>query len=171
MIPQKGTLTFSAPQKDLVFKALNEAEAHTTGYYCIPPFRWEQLHYDMLTLEDHGWEPIPDPMLARVRLLEQTGIRKPFNFYRIELNDPSILSAAARENLLRGSDLYPFLVYILTHEMVHLVRLSTILDHRTEAADPCDEEEENRVRDVAYRILSGRPSLMPVLEKFCSMES
>ena len=25
-------------------------------------------------------------------------------------------------------DLYPFLVYILTHEMVHMVRLSSILD-------------------------------------------
>ena len=169
MIADKRTLQFSSPQRDMVFKALNEAEERTTDYYCIPPFRWEQLHYDLLTREDQGWEPLPDPMLARVRLLQRTDIEKPFNFYRIELNDHSILSAAERENLLHTSNLYPFLVYILTHEMVHLVRLSTILDDRAGAAIPCNETEEHRVQDISHRILSGYSRLLPRLEKFCSL--
>ena len=152
----------------MVFKALNEAEERTTDYYCIPPFRWEQLHYDLLTREDQGWEPLPDPMLARVRLLQRTGIRKAFDFYRIELNDHSILTAAERENLLRTSDLYPFLVYILTHEMVHLVRLSTILDDQAGNSISGNETEEDRVQDISRRILSGYSALLPRLEKFCS---
>ncbi|MEJ2109558.1 MAG: hypothetical protein P8Z37_06525 [Acidobacteriota bacterium] len=167
MIPEKGALTFTAPQKELVFKALDDAEERTAEYYCIPPFRWEQLHYDLLTRADHGWEPIPDSMLARVRLLEQTGGRNPFNFYRIELNDHTIRSAAERENLLRSSELYPFLVYILTHEMVHMVRLSTIIDDLRNNTVVYDEEE-NRVQDVAHRILSDFSNLLPVLKKFCT---
>ena len=168
MIPEKEVLKFSAPQRTLVFEALNEAEERTTGYYCIPPFRWEQLHYDLLTREDHGWEPLPDPMLARVRHLRRTGIRSPFDFYRIELNDHGILTAAERENLLHCSGLYPFLVYILTHEMVHLVRLSTILSERTGAMIPCNETEEHRVQDISRRILARYSDLLPKLEKFCS---
>ncbi|MBN2319317.1 MAG: hypothetical protein JXR49_09585 [Acidobacteria bacterium] len=168
MIPEKETLQFSSPQRTMVFNALNEAEERTTDYYCIPPFRWERLHYDLLTREDHGWEPLPDPMLARVRLLQGTGIRRAFDFYRIELNDHSILTAAERENLLHSSDLYPFLVYILTHEMVHLVRLSTILDEQAGATIPFNETEEYRVQDISHRILSGYSDLLPRLKKFCS---
>ena len=168
MIPEKETLQFSSPQRTLVFQALTEAEERTTDYYCIPPFRWEQLHYDLLTREDQGWEPLPDTMLARVRLLCRTGFQKEFDFYRIELNDYGILTAAERENLLRSTDLYPFLVYILTHEMVHLVRLSTILDDRAGATVPCEETEESRVQDISHRILTDFSNLLPRLQKFCS---
>jgi hypothetical protein len=160
MIADREIGQFSAMQRGLVFRALDEAEKRTAGYYCIPPFRWERLRYDLLTQMDHGWEPLPELMLARVRCLQRISIRQPFDFYRIELNDRSILAAAERENLL--GDLYPFLVYILTHEMVHLVRLSSILDKT-----PFDELEEHRVQDIARRILTGASSLQPVLDRFC----
>jgi hypothetical protein len=161
-----GLVPFSAPQRYLVFRALVEAEDRTAGYYCIPPFRWEQLRYDLLTQVDHGWEPLPDPTFARVRLLERIHASQPFNFYRIELNDRSILAAAKRENLLR--DLHPFLVYILTHEMVHMVRLSSILDSRAETLPYTDESEEERVQGISRRILAGSANFHPVLERFCS---
>jgi hypothetical protein len=171
MIPEKEMIQFTSPQRTLVFSALEEAEERTTDYYCIPPFRWEKLHYDLLTREDHGWEPLPDPILARVRLLRGKGTRKAYDFYRIELNDHGILTAARRENLAHSSGLYPFLVYILTHEMVHLVRLSTILDDRSGVATASDETEEYRVQDISRRILSGYSDLLPKLEKFCSPRS
>jgi hypothetical protein len=166
MIPDKGNFEFSAPQRSLVFQALDEAEERTSGYYCIPPFRWERLRFDLLTRADHGWEPLPEAMLARVRCLQRVNRRGPFDFYRIELDDRSILTAAERENLI--SDLYPFFVYILTHEMVHLVRLSTILDSGLDGAVSCNETEEQRVQRIARRILAGSLHLRPVLDKFCS---
>ncbi|MBP1624294.1 MAG: hypothetical protein H6Q07_2314, partial [Acidobacteria bacterium] len=49
MIPDKAVSHFSNPQRDLLFRAMDEAEARTAGYYCIPPFRWERMHYDLLT--------------------------------------------------------------------------------------------------------------------------
>jgi len=158
-------MPFSAPQRNLVFQAMDEAEDRTAGYYCIPPFRREQLRYDLLTQRDQGWEPLPDPTLARVRYLQRINARQPFDFYRIELNDRRILSAAKRENLI--PNLYPFLVYILTHEMVHMVRLSSILDNRAETFTHTDESEEIRVQRISRRILNGSSDFHPVLEKFC----
>ena len=159
-------MPFSAPQRNLVFRALDEAEDRTAGYYCIPPFRWEQLRYDLLTQTDHGWEPLPDITLARVRYLQRINARQPFDFYRIELNDRSILAAARREKLVQH--LYPFLVYILTHEMVHMVRLNSILDDRANTQAHPDESEEQRVQFISRRILNGSSDFHPVLERFCS---
>jgi hypothetical protein len=149
-----------------VFHALGEAEERTTGYYCIPPFRWDRLRYDLLTRIDREWEPLPEPTLARVRCLRSTAKKHLIDFYRIELNDQTILAAAEREKLL--DNLYPFLVYILTHEMVHLVRLSSILENWTETLAPFDESEEQRVHGISRRILKGNSEFQPVLEKFCS---
>lgn len=166
MIPDKGVLQFSTPQRSLVIRALDEAEERTSGYYCIPPFRWEQLRFDLLTRADHGWEPLPETMLAQVRHLQGINCKSPFDFYRIELDDHSILTAADRENLT--SQLYAFFVYILTHEMVHLVRLSTILENGLHSLISCNESEETRVQHISRRILSGSQHFHPILDKFCS---
>jgi hypothetical protein len=165
MTSEKGILQFTPDQRSQVFKALDEAEERTTSYYCIPPFRWEQLRYDLLTQADQGYEPLPDSKLARVRHLQRVHYSRSFDFYRIELNDRSILAAAIQENILRN--LYPFLVYILTHEMVHLVRLSSILDNWTHTLAPFDESEEHRVQSIARRILSDSLNFQPVLDRFC----
>jgi len=165
MIPGTGVLHFSNPQRSLIFQALNEAEERTAGYYCIPPFWWEHLRYDLLTRADYGWEPFPESMLARVRCLQRIHTSKPFNFYRIELNDHSILAAAEREDLIH--DIYPLFVYILTHEMVHMVRLSSILDDPPNTViSYYDESEEAKVQGISQRILAGS-NFQPVLEKFC----
>jgi hypothetical protein len=147
---------------------MNEAEERTTRYYCIPPHRWQQMQYDLVTRQDYEWDPFPEAALARVQRMHriQPSLRFAYDFYRIQLNDPSILEAARRENLEPA--LYPFLVYILTHEMVHLVRLSTILkDEREIRLSP--EAEENRVQSVACRILSNAPDrhLSSILSIFC----
>jgi hypothetical protein len=147
---------------------MDEAEGHTLHYYRIPPHYWQRLKYDLVTRQDREWEPLPKAALARVQCLQH--IRAPanpvFDFYRIQLNDPVILTAARREKL--EMDLYPFLVYILTHEMVHLVRLSTKLAGDGELSLSV-EAEEDRVQKVAYRILANAPDLRlrPILSRFC----
>jgi hypothetical protein len=166
MISDKGIQQFSTPQRSLVYRALDEAEERTSEYYCIPPFRWEQLRFDLLTRADHGWEPFPESMLARVRQLQRVNRNISYDFYRIELNDRSILTAAERENI--AGNLYPFFVYILTHEMVHMVRLSTILDNPSDSPLLHNETEEQRVQRIARKILTGSLSYQPILDKFCS---
>jgi hypothetical protein len=159
---------FTSGQRGQAIWAMNEAEERTLRYYCIPPHRWQKLDYDLVTRQDDEWEPLPETALARVQRVHQihTSRRVAHDFYRIQLNDPGILSVAHREEL--EADLYPFLVYILTHEMVHLVRLSTMLpDECTMHLPP--EAEEYRVQKVAYRILANAPDqrLAPILMKFC----
>ena len=156
-------MPFSPPQRSLLLQALQEAEERTMAYYFIPPFRWEQLRYDLITQKDQEWEPFPDPMLARVRCLQHIKPRRYFDFYRIELNDPGILAAAKREHLAKN--LYPFFVYILTHEMIHIVRLSSILENGPEKVPACDKSEENRVQDISRRILTDS-SFHSVFERF-----
>lgn len=159
-------MQFTRNQRTLAIKAMDEAEQHTTRYYCIPPYRWEKLQFDMLTRQDHEWEPLPETALARIRRLVRPAspTLATCDFFRIELNDPLIMDAAARTGLI--SDFYPLLVYIITHEMVHLVRLSTILDD----APPGKcfrESEEHRVQQICSQILAGLSKFRPILEQFC----
>jgi len=158
---------FSRDQRNLVYRALQEAEGHTSRYYCIPPYAWQELRYDLLTRSDDEWEPLPEAALARLRCLQKTSRSHtgPLDFYRIELNDPTILKAAERERL---RTLYPFLVYILTHEMVHLVRLSSILNSAG-GVMLAPEAEERRVDKISHQILAnaGLPKIHPVLQRFC----
>ena len=67
-----------------------------------------------------------------------------------------------------GHDIYHFLVYILTHEMVHMVRLSSILGDEREAL-LAQETEESRVQRISRQILSGPEfsPFQPILDKFC----
>jgi hypothetical protein len=123
------------------------------------------MPYDLLTRQDKEWGPLPDAALAGVQLMQRrTPCRGDFRaFYRIQLNDPTILSAARRDNL--APHLYPFLVYIITHEMVHLVRLSTILDDPS-VLPPFDADEEWRVLRISNQILVGSSEFIPVLNQF-----
>jgi len=51
--------------------------------------------------------------------------------------------------------------------MVHMVRLSSILDSRAETLPHTDESEEERVQGISRRILAGSADFHPVLERFC----
>ncbi len=163
----RGSVQFTDKQRQLAYRALEDAEARTSGYYCIPPFRWQRLHYDLLTRTDREWRPLPEGMLARTQRCELHTRRRSGSpdFFRIELNDPGILLAARRERL--RADLYPLLLYILTHEMVHLVRLSSILTDAEQLGLP-RESEEARVSQIARIILlaSQTPGLDMVLQRF-----
>ncbi len=165
--PPRGSVQFNHNQRYLAFRALEDAEARTSGYYCIPPFQWQKLHYDLLTRKDREWQPLPEGMLARTQRCELSTSRhsRPSDFFRIELNDPGILLAAYRERL--REDLYPLLLYILTHEMVHLVRLSSILTDTEQLMLP-RESEETRVSQIARCILLNcpMPGLDTVLQRF-----
>ncbi len=167
-------MRFSPYERTLVAQALKDAEERTTRYYCIPPYRWQQLPYDLVTQEDRDWHPLPDTALAEVLYMQRRAPERRGEayreFYRIQLNDEIILRVAHRENF--QPDLYPFLVYILTHEMVHLVRLSTILDRNIFATARC-ESEEDRVHRISRQILAGaeHPGIVPILQRFCVVGS
>lgn len=168
--PKIRDVCFTPRQLNLVAQALDEAEKCTTRYYCIPPFRWQRLSYDVVTSADAAWKPLPESALAEVLCLHRN-VREPSDghedeFYRIQLNDAGILTTFQRDRV--SYRLFPFLIYILTHEMIHLVRLSSILGHSRFATMQC-RAEEARVRRITRQVLtgSGLEGLGPVLDRFC----
>ena len=84
---------FSREQRRLVIHAADEAEERTSSYYCFPPHRWQVLRYDLLTRQDHEWEPLPEthPRPRSADRGGRAGTRRNYEFYRIQLNDPGIL--------------------------------------------------------------------------------
>jgi hypothetical protein len=158
---------FSPAERELVHRAMHEAEERTARYYCFPPHRWQDLRFDLLTRRDREWQPLPPPVLARLQRLVKLGAipGRSYDFYRIQLNDPAILDVFHRRDF--DAELYPFLVYILTHEMVHLVRLSSILEEEAPAAESPAAEEE-RVDRISRQILCSAPRMEidPIISKF-----
>ena len=159
-------MPFSAPQRNLVFRALMKRKTALRAITAFPLFAGNSSATICSPRWIMGGNRCPIPRLHESGSCSASTPSQPFDFYRIELNDRSILAAAKRENLLR--DLHPFLVYILTHEMVHMVRLSSILDSRAETLPHTDESEEERVQGISRRILAGSSNFHPVLERFCS---
>mgnify|MGYP006974901642 CR=1 FL=1 len=95
---------------------------------------WRRARYDILTLEGLEDEEISSHALALVakyhgchrdRVLKSAF----FDFYRICVQDHNILKAL---DTCLDLSLLPLLLYIITHELVHVVRFSQFLAYRYE---------------------------------------
>jgi len=144
---------FDAFQHRLVNQALQESSDHLSRFYRIAPREFFHFSYDVLTERD-----IP-PDLRRESVFAETisYTRREVSdaFYRIHLFDHQILEAVSTRR--GGPALYPFLIYILTHELIHISRLS-----RMELHDPTEEErarEEETVHRLTRDVLSPDASL------------
>jgi hypothetical protein len=114
---------FDPYQAGLAKKAGKVAQGLVTDYYRIAPREWQNMRYEVKTLNRLQSFEVTDNALAQTvcysfrreagRLVIDQG-----DLYRICLQDHRILEAAA----LRNARLQPLLTYVLTHELVHVVR-------------------------------------------------
>lgn len=136
--------TFSAPERREVDRALQVAEATTADFYRIPGREWGRFLHDLHTLEDG-----PGPGLgvfADVVRLERAGPAPgPREIYRIRVRDDAILSALATRR--DGIQFFPLMLYVLTHELVHVVRFASGL-----AGFDADEAERRSEERNVHRI-------------------
>jgi hypothetical protein len=146
------TRVFDRSQRQQVGRAARLAESLTSGFYCIPGREWPRFPYDINTLAEG---PGPDaPVFADVVRLTRPDAPRPGraarDLYRIRLRDDEILSAIRGESDL---ELYPLLLYVLTHELVHVVRFESGFaaydtdDHKTRGL------EETRVHAITRKVL------------------
>jgi hypothetical protein len=87
-----------------------------------------------------------------------------YDFYKICVQDHTILATLSHLDQLR---LFPFALYISTHELIHIVRFSKFLAHFDTA--PQDRgEEEIRVHLRTRKILEdvGIGGIDPVLDYY-----
>jgi hypothetical protein len=147
-------LPFGREQLDTVSEALEIAEDKTGNYYKLSARHWSRNRYDVRTLTD--LEPaqiVPDVFAfldKGVREYQEVGaVRKRYEYYLICLQDHRIMEALKRDKNLQ---LLPLLVYIFTHELIHIVRFSNFFQ-RFDTLGRDREKEEEVVHGITHEVL------------------
>ena len=147
---------FNSSQIVIVNHSVAIAEELVSNHYKMSASEWLHPKYDVKTLADLRPEEIEAGPFAQV--IRYTGFRKntslgsnTYDFYKICLQDHAIISALDNYPEL---ELLPFCLYIVSHELIHIVRFSKFLQN----FDATNEEkllEEARVHDYTHLILQS----------------
>jgi hypothetical protein len=162
---------FNPLQMSVTDKAFRDAEKIAGRYFHLEPEKMKQHRYDVKTLaylEDHEVRDGAFAHLCKYNYSKDEGNgggSGDFHFYRICLQDNRILGAVERGHSF--IKLIPLMMYIATHELVHIVRF----DSGEAAFDAQPEEkerEEENVHAITRDILRSTmyPELDMVLECF-----
>jgi len=150
----QGLQHFKADEFKIVNDAVAIAEEITSNAYKLSPAEWGRQRYDIKTLADLApYEVVHGPFAQIIRYVG----RKPetslsssgFDFYKICLQDHTIYSALKK---FPGLRLLPFVLYIVTHELIHVIRFTKYL----QAFDASAKEkiiEEARVHEKTRAVL------------------
>jgi len=162
-------LAFEDKNIEEVSEALDIAEDKTGDYYKFSFGQWKRHHYDVKTLISLADDEITSYAFALLnkcsRITEGYESKsKTRDFYFICLQDHRILNALKRDKNLT---LLSLLVYIFTHELVHIVRFCNFLQ-RFDISGQGREEEERLVHATTYDILKNTslPKMEYVLESY-----
>jgi hypothetical protein len=138
----------------MVNEAVALAEEVTSNHFKYSPSQWRRSRYDIRTLRDLRAPEITDEAFAQlVRYIGQPsgsdlGSTR-FDFYKVCLQDHVILQAWSRDP---GIEFFPLMIYVVSHELVHIVRFSRFLQS-FEAYPSSRSEEEARVHAITNKIL------------------
>ena len=152
-----------------VSEALDIAEDKTGDFYKFSSGQWKKHRYDVKTLSSLNNNEIITHAFALLNKCSRvTGgfesKTKNRDFYFICLQDNQILKALMRD---RNLEILALLVYIFTHELVHIVRFSNFFQ-RFEISGKGREKEERIVHATTFEILKdlSLPKLDYVLESY-----
>ncbi len=145
---------FKSEQLNTVNNAVAMAEELVSNAYKMSENQWLRRRYDVSTLAELDAEEVVDGPFAQVirfsgRLKGTSLGSSAYDYYKICLQDHSILAAL---HDTPGMRLFPLVLYITTHELIHIVRFSKFL----QSFDATPEEtlvEEKRVHAKTRKIL------------------
>ena len=153
-----GLQFFNRKQLGILGDSLDIAEDATSNYYKLSMSQWKKHRFDIKTLSSLFGEDIKDNVFALLKRYEKDdkskidSLQKRHDFYMICLQDHQILKAINRDKNLK---LLPLLSYILTHELVHIVRFCNF-DIRFDTQEEFNRtREEKIVHQKTYEILKG----------------
>ncbi len=149
-------IKFNIEQLKIVNESVITAEDLVSNSYKMSSSQWLSGKYDFKTLADLCPGEILDGPFAQIIRYEGQPPDHPltsssYDFYKICLQDHTILDTLDKSKNLR---LFPFVLYIVTHELVHVVRFGKFLQS-FEASDAERELEEIRVHSETHRILEN----------------
>lgn len=145
---------FSPGQIENVQAATRVAEEMVSDAYKMSPSQWRGPKYDVRTLAELNENEIVSGPFAQI--VRYRGVRKNsgltsdhYDFYKICLQDHTILDTVDRHKDLA---LLPFSLYIMTHELIHVVRFGTFMQNFEATAEE-KAAEEHRVHQITHQIL------------------
>ncbi len=145
---------FDPDQIQMINHAVTMAEELVSNYYKMSASQWLRPKYDIKTLVDLETAEILDGPFAQIVRYEGqrhgTSLGSElYDYYKICLQDHTILAALETDPNLH---ILPFSLYIITHELVHIVRFSRFL--QSFDATPNEKlAEEHRVHEITHQIL------------------
>ena len=160
-----------------VSDALGIAEEKTGNFYKFSFGQWKRHQYDVKTFPVLTDGEIVSHAFALLNkcsraVSEFESSSKKRDFYFICLQDQQILKALERDKELR---LLPLLVYIFTHELVHIVRFCNFLQ-RFQLSGENRKHEEKIVHLTTFDILkdlslSGMDYILEAYQRYriCSL--
>jgi len=158
---------FNSEEMVAVNNSVAMAEELVSNYYKLSSTQLLQLNYDIKTLSSLTPDEIVSDHFAQiVRYSEKKKndlLEAPVkDFYKICLQDHSIIKAVKNSNDL---DLFVFSLYIVSHELIHIVRFRKFLQH-FDAPSNEKMDEEARVHAKTHEILCkiNIENLNPVLK-------
>ena len=156
---------FNKNQIEIINNSVALAEELVSDYYKMSASQWLRGRYDVKTLADLTKDEIihgPFAQIIRYEAKKKDTLlgSSTYDFYKICLQDHSILATLARTPQMQ---LFSFSLYILTHELIHIVRFGRFLQSFNATEDE-KMEEETRVHEQTYQILKSLriPSLNEV---------
>jgi len=150
-----GLQYFDNTQIAIINESVSMAEELVGNAYKMSVSQWRGLRYDVKTLADLSSEEIVfGPYAQVIRYAKHRDSSMGFiayDFYKICVQDHAVISLICQYPEIR---LFPFSLYIIIHELIHIVRFRKFLQH----SDASPEEklaEEKRVFDKTHDILSS----------------
>jgi hypothetical protein len=149
-----GLPTFNGDELIIVNNAVSMAEELVSNHYKMSASQWLHPKYDVKTLADLSDDEIVVGPFAQIiryegKLKGGTLGSSAYDFYKICVQDHAILNILAeRPDIV----LYPFALYVVAHELVHIVRFSRFLQN-FKASDAEKLSEERRVHGITHEIL------------------
>lgn len=168
------TAYFSKEQMKIVNEASDLAEEFVISYFGLNWDEWKCCHYDLKTQEFQNQKERTNRALAQVCKYEcsppESSESSELDFYRICLQDRLIIKTT--EERSDRVKLAPLLLYIITHELTHIMRF-TQFEQEFDVKKEAKVREEKEVHNLTYDILAPISEkkikiLKPVLEGFKS---
>jgi hypothetical protein len=162
-------LPFQQDEIAILRQSIDIAEELLSEHYKISTSQWKRYRYDIQSLRDLREKEITDTAFAQIHRYAQSPHERvrgsePGDYFKICLQDHVIRGAVERDSSIH---LFPLSLYIVTHELIHVIRFAKFLQ-RFDSTAPEQELEEGRVHALTYKLLDNCkvPGLVEVLSAF-----
>ncbi len=149
---------FSADEKTAVHRSFMEAEGLARNFFQLSSEEWKTHRYEVKTFEHLEPHEKSDEAFAQLckyvyRKRDAEDRRTDFHFFRVCLQDHRILDAVKRGgSFIRFP---PLMLYIATHELVHILRFNRGESEFDMGVEEKEREEE-QVHIITRRMLKTR---------------